>query len=176
MRAKIKNETLTREQAEELAGQIAALKTEEARLKAEMDARIQDIRDYYAPDLAGVAEQVDALLPRLKAWADANPAAFGDKRSVDMTSAVVGYRVGNPTVRTLKGFDVETVKVLYPPFTRTLTELDKPAVLAAARTAPAGGGWTAEELRKLGLSVTQSETFYCEPKLSRTEPRETLAA
>ena len=172
----MKNEPLTLEQAEALAGQIAALKAEEAALKAAMDTSLQAVRDEYLVDLAGIDVQVAAALPRLKAWADANPDAFGDKRSRDMTSAIVGYRVGNPTVRTLKGFDIESVKALMPSFTRTSVELDKPSILAAARTPKEQAGWSDADLRRLCLSVTQSETFYCEPKLTKTEPREVLPA
>ena len=80
-----------------------------------------------------------------------------------MTHGTIGYRTGTPKLKTLKGFTwasaLNLVREFLPSFIRTTEEIAKDKLLAD-RDAEGMG----EKMAQCGITVTQDETFYVEPK------------
>jgi phage host-nuclease inhibitor protein Gam len=166
----------TRAEMEMLAGEIADLKNRQRSCSAEMDAGLTEIRRHYAEILGGLDEQMAARMEMARAWAEANLAEFGAAKSLELTHAMMGYRTGQPQLKTLSGLTWERVlekaKSLgwASPFVRTKMEVNKQQILLEREQIGA------EKLRELGVRVAQEETFFVEPKLTEVERRESLAA
>lgn len=164
----------TREEMEILAGNITALKIHVQATTADMDDQIKLARDQFAPRLAALEEGLATAMEAARAWADANPAEFGAARSIDMTHAVIGYRIGQPQLKTLAGWTwdrvLEKLRVCLPHCIRTKEEVDKQTLLSDRDRLGVDG------LRNVGVRVVQEETFFVDPKLTEVQTRETVDA
>ena len=176
-RIKLKADQVTREECEGLVGDICQLKAQECAIKAEMDARLADVRGPYEIQLSAIQEKVAALLPVVRAWADANPEAFGKRKSLDLLQGTIGWRTGNPCLKTLRGWTWDRVlehlrSIAALQFVRTKAEVNKERILADVSV----GSLQVGELTQMGVRVEQAETFYVEPLLTATEHVEKLPA
>lgn len=167
----------SRAEMETLVGDIAQLKIEEAKEKASLDEQLKKIRDTCEESLARIAAAIAPKMECARAWAEANPTEFAGLKSVEMLHGVVGWRIGQPTLKPLSGWTwdrvLETVKLLprqFAVYLRLKEEVNKQAILTDRETLGAEG------LRKLGLKVLQEESFFVEPKLTGVEKRETVEA
>lgn len=157
---------------EQLVGDIAALKIEERKLKAEMDAKLKALKDDYLEQLNGLTESIAQKMPRALAWAEANAEDFGKLRSIEMLHGVIGWRLNTPSLKALSGWTWELVlKALqkvprFASYVRTKEKVNKQALLADREAIGA------DSLRSVGLRVIQEEEFFVEPKLTETETRE----
>lgn len=154
----------TRAEMETLAGQIAGLKIKAQAETARMDEEINNIRARFAPGLALREDDLATAMDAARAWAEANPAEFGKARSIDMMHAVLGYRMGQPQLKTLSGWTwdrvLEKLKVIGAAWIRTKEEVDRQGLLANREALGA------EYLRSVGTRVIQEETFFVDPKLT----------
>ncbi|MGD0412139.1 MAG: host-nuclease inhibitor Gam family protein [Verrucomicrobiota bacterium] len=155
----------TREGMESLIGEIAALKNQQRLLTAAMDEQIQFIREQFEPQLAAQNEALDQKMEHARVWAEANPHEFGAARSIETVHGAVGWRTGQPALKTLPGwtFDrvLQTLKTAGAPgYIRVKEEVHKQNLLSDRDVLGA------EKLRELGLRVVQEETFFVEPKLT----------
>jgi phage host-nuclease inhibitor protein Gam len=155
----------TREALESLIGEIAALKNQQRLLTAAMDGQIQEIRGQYEAQLTVQNEALDEKVERARAWSEANPREFGAARSIETMHGVLGWRTGQPALKTLPGwtFDrvLQTLKSLGAPgYIRVKEEVHKQNLLSDREAIGA------EKLREIGLRVVQEETFFVEPKLT----------
>lgn len=162
----------TREEAEALVGEIAALKNFEAQTKAMMDQRLQEVRQEYEVQLASANNDLVVPLLRIQAWAEANPDLFEKTKSIEMLHGRVGWRIGNPTLKPASGFTwakvLERLKALgHAVFIRTVDEVDKEAILSARENLLDG------DLRQMGVKVVREESFFVQPKATTTDPRVT---
>lgn len=152
----------SREDMEALVGEIAALTIERDAMTVELDGRLQAIRAEYEARLAETALHIESKLAAAQLWAAANPAAFGSKKSIEMVHAVVGFRVGMPRLKTLRGctwsFVLEQLaRFRLQQYIRCKSEPDKERIIADREK-------LAERLDALGVVVVQDETFFVEPK------------
>lgn len=149
----------TREEMERLVGDICALVIFRDQTVALMNQRLMEIRAEYEVQLADAAKNLNQMLARAKAWADAHPEEFGPRKSIEMTHGTVGFRTGQPTLKPLKGWTwAKILPLLKECYIRTRREPDKEALLAARRDIGAAG------FREVGLRIDQAETFFVEPK------------
>lgn len=162
----------TREEMEQLVGEIAAMKIEERRLKALLDEHINGLKDSYLPQISRCNEVVAARMPAALAWAEAHPEDFGRLRSIEILHGTIGWRTNTPSLKTLSGWTwdrvLDVVKKL-PALTgyiRTREEMNRQALLNDRDALGTDG------LRALGLKVVQEDEFYVEPKLTETATRE----
>ena len=174
-RIKAKAPTLkTREEMEALVGDIARLKTFQQQTTAMMDQRITEVRSEYEAQLGDAEADLAPMVESVRLWAEANPEAFGKHKSLDLLHGVIGWRIGNPTIKTLSGWTWDRVleklksATAYAGFVRTKDEVDKASILAQR------DALLPEDLRHMGVRVVQEEPFFVEPKL--TEVATTLAA
>ena len=159
----------SRTDMEACCGRIRALTIELKALEAARNAAIQEVDNRYQPDLERLGAALGPEFKAAEAWAEANPAEFGALKSIEMVHALVGWRVGQPALKTLPGwtFDrvlerLRSVPVLRC-FIRTKEEVDKQGIIAAR------GSLEEETLRGMGLRIVQDEAFFVEPKLEEAK-------
>jgi phage host-nuclease inhibitor protein Gam len=155
----------TREAMEILIGEIAALKNQQRFLTAAMDGQIQSIREQYEPKLAAQNEALDQKMEHARVWSEANLHEFGAARSIETVHGAIGWRTGQPALKTLPGwtFDrvLQTLKITGAAgYIRVKEEVHKQNLLSDREALGA------EKLRELGLRVVQEETFFVEPRLT----------
>lgn len=102
---------------------------------------------------------------------------FAETRSRTLNYGIVGFRLGNGALKTLKGITWEAAKSLIKSskkwrenFLRIKEDIDKQAILSA--------NLKKEKLAKIGMYVHQEDSFYLEAYLTRSEemPADTGAA
>ena len=157
----------TRDEVETLVGDITALVIAERKTKALLDKRLKEIKDDYQAQLVDINERVTPLLLRVQAWADAHPEEFGKHRSIQMLHGTVGWRVGQPTLKTLKGWTWDRCLEYLRNhglghFIRTKEEPDKQGIITTFfREATREG-----ELKAMGMQIVQDDSFYVEPAVT----------
>ena len=119
----------TREDMEALVGEIASLKTKEQKYTAEMNRRINEIRMDYDAALGGIEEELKGKMAIARDWAEAHPGEFGKAKSIAMTHGDVGWRIGNPALKTIPGWTWD----------RVLEKLREGGALAQVPPGQAGG-------------------------------------
>jgi phage host-nuclease inhibitor protein Gam len=155
----------TREQMEACVGDICRLTIFMDQTKALMDQRLTEIRSEYEEQLAGADEKINQLMALARDWAESHQEAFGPRKSIDMMHGTVGFRTGQPTLKTATGWTwARVLEVLSPCYIRTKQEPAKENILADRDILGADG------LRKFGLRVDQSESFFVEPTRDQLSP------
>ncbi len=153
----------TIEQAEAVMAEYAMVDAKISEVQAVMDQNITRIREQYADQLQDLNEQKEDKFNALQLFAEANKQLFLKKKSVEMAHGAIGFRTGQPKLKTLKGFTWASVtnllKTFLPDYVRTVDEpakdkliadRDKPEVLAL--------------FTKVGIEPVQDETFFIDLK------------
>ena len=156
----------SRTEAEAVMNDLSLAANNRRKLAARMDAAILKIQDEAAPGIALCDDSIKAKSDALRAWAEANPAEFGKKKSIEFLAGTLGFRTGTPKLALLsrawnwdKVLDVLKGSAMYQKFVRTKQEVDKERVLAEAGAGCFDPGYC-------GTKVVQDESFYVEPKLT----------
>jgi phage host-nuclease inhibitor protein Gam len=163
--SKVKKTTqasVTLEQAEQAAQQFAQASNRLGTIEAAMNKSIEQVRSKYQDEILELKTQQEDVLPMLEAYAIGAKDSW-EGRSMDLTHARIGFRMGTPKVDKAKGFTWDAIlalvkgnKALARDFVRTKEELDKKAILDAdAKTKKA-----LEDKAK--ILIVQDETFYVE--------------
>lgn len=156
-----------REELEGVMGEFAQSFIARGQLALAMEERLALVRKDYETRLSDLDAEIEALLADLEAWAALNPAEFADRRSIDLVHGTIGFRTGNPTLKTIKGVKWEHVldmlkcSGLADRYVRKVEEPNKDALLADREKIGA------DRLQTLGLRVDQTERFYVD---ARKEP------
>lgn len=150
----------TRSQAEAAIGEIRALEILRRQKQLERETAIQTIDDRIMPLLTTLEQQIQTQTEILATWAESNPTEFNGKKSLECLHGVCGWRIGQPTLKTLSGWTwdrvLETLRTLAPEYLRTKTEVNKQALL---------GDREKLTLSNMGCKVVQDEPFFVEPKI-----------
>ena len=171
MASRIKAPTLkTRLEFETVIDGLARATVAHRKATARRDARLQAVREEHESDIAAIQESIDALALTAEKYADENRDELmpGKVKSAETSLATYGFRFGNPTLKVLsKSWTWERVVKelegrLLAHFIRTTKEPDKEAMRLRL---------TPEQLAGVGCRVTQSETFYIEPKNQASDSR-----
>jgi phage host-nuclease inhibitor protein Gam len=163
----------TRSEAEQTLGEVAANTAELNALKAQLNQDITAARQKYEGRIEALERQIEQKSGLLQQWAEATPEEFADKKSIDFLHGRLGFRTGNPTLKTISGWTFKRVlEVVDRTFVRTKEELDKEGVLAAHTR----GELDDKGLRSVGLRVVQDEAFFIEPKLEEAAGKIVTAA
>lgn len=168
----------TRAEMESLVREIARLKLNEKMLVTAMDAEMQAVRDNYESRIASITELLAEKTEAARAWAEANPAEFGDRRSIEFSHGAAGFRTNPPKLKTLVKWKWDGVLDALrsarwgAAYLRVKEEINKEQIIADV----AAKILSAAELRKIGAQVVQEESFYVEPMLTKVESREVADA
>ena len=156
----------TREDVELCMGALAELTIKRMGIEATLNDELKAVRDRYQEELANVGEDADAEFRLLKEWAEAHPEEFKDRKSMELTHGALGFRTGTPAVRFLKGWTetmvlavLDMAAELRERYVRVVVEINKQALIEDRE------GLGADKLNAFGLKITQSETFFVEPKI-----------
>jgi phage host-nuclease inhibitor protein Gam len=160
---------ITREQAEEAFAEYASADARQQQITAKMDVEMTKIREKYQEELAKLQDRKEKSFEIMQAFAVENKASvFGKKKSLETAHGVMGFRIGTPKLKTLKGFTwgavTNLLKEFLPQYVRITEEPAKDKLLAD-REVPE----ISDMFLKIGIYVDQDETFYVEPKKELAE-------
>lgn len=170
---------------------IAAVQASAARLIAQRDAEIVAIQNKYAEQLEPLENVIDAKLALADAYAQEHRSELlpKDKKSVELASAIFGFRTGTPSVKLAsRKIDEETIVATLEAnhlgaYVRTTKAIARDKILADAyrddelqAMALVTSVGSRVILGEIGLKITQSETFFIEPKIESGETLKTAAA
>ena len=122
------------------------------------------IREKYADQLADLNEVKERNFEIVQTYATENKEELFQKRkSVESAHGIFGFRTGTPKLKTLKGFTWGAVlnlcKEYLPDYVRATYEVAKDKLLADRDNEDVN-----QHFEKVGIMVSQDETFYLEPK------------
>jgi phage host-nuclease inhibitor protein Gam len=151
------------EQAQEASAVYAQICSRLDFIEAEMNERINKIRDAYYDEIIDLNEEKEKHFEVLEVYAKEQKDNWGKRKSVELLHSVIGFRTCTPKVTKDKKFTwegiVEMVKEKFPSLVRVKSELDKEAIIALRDE---------EIFRSLKntcyLDVVQDETFFVEAK------------
>lgn len=134
------------------------------KINAEMDIAMTKIREKYQDELAKLQETKDNAFDVMQTFAMENRAElFSKKKSMETVHGTMGFRIGTPKLKTLKGFTWASVlgmlKEFMPGYVRTVEEPAKDKLLAEREDEN-----VMALMPKVGVCVVQDETFFVEPK------------
>lgn len=159
---------ISREDAEQAFAEYSKADARIQQINATMDVQITKIREKYQDEIAELSQQKEDAFEQIQVYATENRQDFGNKKSLEMSHGIIGFRTGTPKLKTLKGFTWNSVtnllKEFLPSYIRTTEEPAKDRLLSD-REDPE----IQSKLSKVGLFVDQDETFFVEPKKEGTE-------
>lgn len=132
-------------------------------ITAHMNQKIEAIKQSYQPEMTRLQEAQKEPVEILHAYAEANKDSW-DKKSLDLLDCIIGFRTGTPKVtkqgKTTWDFVLGLVKKAFPALVRTKEELNKEALIQAAKDP--------KTLKKLQercfVDVVQEESFFVDVK------------
>jgi phage host-nuclease inhibitor protein Gam len=155
---------VSKEQMETAFATYATADAQMAKINAQIDVQITAIREKHAEKIGKLQEQKDESFEILQAFALENrDELFSKKKSLESIHGIIGFRTGTPKLKTLKGFTWASVtnllKEFLPDYVRTTEEPAKDRLLSDREKEE-----VAALYGKVGIAVTQDETFFVEPK------------
>lgn len=166
----------TREQAESILREICLTTITRNKAVLAMDQEIATIRENYDGTISWCNKSLEEKTDLIRAWAEANPSEFNGLKSLAMVNGTVGWRIGQPTLKTLAGWTwdrvLEKLKIhgMGLRYIRTKEEVNKQAILGEREVL------SPEKMRAMGVRVVQDESFFIEPNLTETENRQSVEA
>lgn len=162
-----------RDEAEAAMNTLALAANNRRKLIVKLDAEELAVKEKYAANIAACEAEIKTQSDALRAWAEANPAEFGKRKSLDFAAGTLGFRTGTPKLKLLARWTWEKVLTAIQErafnFIRTTPEVDKEAILTFYSSASDKPAVEAKVLAPIGVKVVQDESFFVEPKLTDTE-------
>lgn len=132
---------------------------------AELYQMKADITDSFKESVAPLDEEMSQLKGKLQEWSEDNATEFGGKKSLNLPSGTLGYKLGTKAVDfPLEG--PENIKEMY--FNVVKKELPE-AIVESVDSKKVVDAWTffpnlVKKLTKLGIGMKQADNFYITPK------------
>ncbi|WP_108821070.1 host-nuclease inhibitor Gam family protein [Dysgonomonas sp. Marseille-P4361] len=172
MAKRAKKTVLTNISDEKMNDALAAYAKADAsitKINADLDVKFTKLRDEKADELAKLEAEKSEAFDLVQAYALENKETqFSKKKSVELTHGTIGFRMGTPKIKTLKGFTQKAVakllEKLAPEYVRKTVELDKEKLIADRDKEG-----MAAKMKDYGVEVVQDETFYIELKKETSE-------
>ena len=149
------------QEADFVLKQIGDASQEIKKNEADMNLKISKIQEAYQPKIDALNEEKIGLERNLQLFCESKRDEFNEKKTKELSFGSVSFRIATPSLKTLKGFTWESVKnivkaskKLAGTFIKVKEDLNKQAILTA--------NMKESELAKLGLTVSQEESFYYE--------------
>lgn len=171
-RIKVQAPELTYDDVVRITGEIAAAHHALQLDVDQMNKKIDAIKAAHQVRQSAPAEEIKTKTAVLERWAINHREIFGDRRSLDLPRAVIGFRTSTPSVKPVKGMTIGDVieNLLRMPggdrFVRyPKPELDKQAVLAERDA-------FSDLFEKVGIQIVQEERFFIEAKAEEVPAHE----
>jgi len=125
----------------------------------EKDADLAAVKSRHDKSIQVLIEQRDALAKAVKEFATIHRVELGKMKSRKLNSGTVGFRLGMPALKPLKGWTFGKVLEMVRErglrrYVRAKYSLDRQAILKA--------NLDEEKQKDLGVEIVQEETFYYE--------------
>lgn len=140
---------------------IGELSQQIKKLEAEMNLKITAVQEKYQGDIDYLTEERIKNERNLQLYCESNRKDFGDTKTKKLSFGEVSFRLSTPALKTMKGFTWESVKNLVKSskklaekFIKIKEDLNKQAILSE--------NMKESDLAKLGLVISQEESFYYE--------------
>ena len=172
-RIKVKNSIKNAEQAREAMDELNAIDTDIADVALREAKALQRVKVRYAGfrengKHAEKKSRKGVLQVELKAWAESDSSSW-ETKTYETPAGRLGFRLSTPAVKLIKKIaksfkaSVELLRGDNSGFIRTVEEVDKEAILAAARH----DDFDEAALRKCGLQVDQEDEFWIETEAAK---------
>lgn len=148
-----------------MAGHAAALKLEAAELQAEHDSRAQELAQQYEDRIAALNAEARALTTLCKKFAEKTPDLFAKRRSLNLGTAVVGFRTTPHKVKTTRRGDTlakVALRLRALPWAGRYVRTPDPTVNKDALIEDREE-LSAEQLTQAGVAIVQEERFFLDP-------------
>ena len=160
---------VTREQMEDAFGRYASADAEVQSINAAMDKQFVAIREKHADRLAELEQEKTEAFEVMQVFATENrEELFSKRKSMETTHGTLGFRTGQPKLKTKKGFTwaavLELLKKFGQDYIRTVEEPAKDKLLANREDEDCQ-----QVMQDCGILVAQDETFYVEPKMEKED-------
>lgn len=158
----------TRAEMEEAMSQVRLLTLRRNKVQLDRERAVKEIDDAVAGPLEEISARLGELTALLEQWAGANAEAFGGKQTLETIHGLLGWRIGQPQLKTMRGttWD-EVIEALRDlglfGYVRTKAEVNKQAILGDREAIGP------DKLALLKLKVEQAEPFFVEPKIEEVE-------
>jgi phage host-nuclease inhibitor protein Gam len=132
---------------------------------AELEMQLTEIRKQYEFKLDQKKTKIEEIKFSLQKFAEENKNIYfcGEKKSMNLLHGTIGFRLGNPKLKSAKGFTwksiLELVKDRMHNYIRTKEEVAKDKILADKDNKD-----IKELITQCGIEIVQEESFYIEPK------------
>jgi len=161
---KVVHTGVSTEQMESAFSEYAIADARLNKINAGIEVQMVAIRDKYADEISKLTETKEKAFEVMQAFAVENKdELFAKKKSMESVHGVLGFRTGTPKLKLLKGFTwgavTNLLKEFLPSYVRTIEEPAKDKLLADREDEDVCGLFP-----KVGIAVTQDETFFVEPK------------
>jgi phage host-nuclease inhibitor protein Gam len=155
---------ITRDEMETAMHSYSVADAAHRSLMAEMDGKLAEIREQYAPRLQELDIEKDEAFEKLQAFATENRDEYFTKRkSMETTHGTIGFRTGNPQLKPGKGMTwagvLELLKLKGKNYIRAVEEVAKDKLLSERELDDCK-----IIMEACHITVVQKETFYVEPK------------
>ena len=164
---------INRTEAEATMNTLSLAANNRRKFITKLDAEKLAAEEKYAANIAACDADIKIMSDALRAWAEANPAEFGKRKSLDFATGTLGFRTGTPKLKLLSRWTWEKVLTAIQErafsFIRTTPEVDKEAILTFYSSASDKPAVETKVLAPIGVRVAQDESFFVEPKLTDTE-------
>jgi len=180
MKNRIKLNTPTiksRAALEDVLGQIRSLTIARNQTQLQLEAEKTRLDEKYGERITEDQKQIEALTESVRVWVEANDSEFGGLKSAEFTHATIGWRTGQPTLKTLTGWTwdrvLEKIKFLggrWSGYIRQKEEINKQALINDRELL------SPQDFRDVGLRINQEESFFIEPNIEELENRQTTEA
>lgn len=166
----------TREDVELAVNDLQLMTLNKIQMETEIAEQTSAIVVLYSKNLELTEKQIKTKTTLLKAWCDAHPEEFKERKSIEFPLGTIGYRTGMPKVVTVKKFTFKAALAamqnhsFWSKFVHKAPTIDKELILAQHSAKKI----TSQALSVVGLDVDQDETFYVEPNVPATETRQVV--
>jgi phage host-nuclease inhibitor protein Gam len=155
---------LSQLQFEDALADYAAASEQEQKVLTILDTEMKRIREKYCDELHYLQTRKQQSLDMVQSYCcEQKETLFGKRRSLGTRHGKVGFRLGTPKLKTLRGITwdavLEKLTETFPAYVRTTQEPAKDLLLAHRNSEN-----VAPLFSQLGLQVIQEETFYIELK------------
>lgn len=155
---------ITLSEAQDAANTFAEQSIQIDKLTAEMNAKLQKVREAYEPKITECQEALEEPEDVLRTYAIENRDNFKNK-SVELANVVIGFRTNPPSVTKIKKVTWNYITALMKQsrvlkqFVKVKEDVDKAAILKAA-----ADDNLVKALDAIGVTIEQEEQFYVSTK------------
>ena len=155
---------ISSEQFEEALEKYTLAERREAEINKTIEGEVNELVEKYEDERLCLAQGKTAAFDTIQSYCLNNKEVlFGKRRSIGSPYGTVGFRLGTPRLKTIKGSDwnqvLDGLKEKLPAYVRTTQEPAKDLLLADRNK-----DTVAPFLVQIGVSVVQDELFYIETK------------